>query len=63
MEGDFNGVKLIHIDKLHVEIKQVVTGGTGIQFNEADLSKLPADIQETLRSIRDSIKDDGEPSC
>lgn len=63
MEGDFNGVKLIHIDKLHVEIKQVVTGGTGIQFNEADLSKLPTDIQETLRSIRDSIKDDEEPSC
>lgn len=62
MSGDLNGAKIIHIENLHVEIKQVVTGGTGIQFNEADLSRLPQDAQDKLRSIRDSIKRDDD-SC
>lgn len=49
--GDLAGAKIVHIERLHV---QVNTGpGTAIQINEADLSKLPADLRAALEKIRE----------
>lgn len=57
MKGDLNGAKIIHIENLHVEIKQMVTGGTAFQFNDADLNKLSPEMRESLEAIRASIKE------
>ena len=48
--GNFGDAKIVHIENLHVEIKQLIAGenNTGIQINEADLTSLPADMREGL---------------
>jgi DNA-binding transcriptional MocR family regulator len=53
MSGDFDGAKLVTIQNLHVEIKQMVVGGTGIQINQADLDRLPPELREQLERLRE----------
>lgn len=55
MTGDLAGAKFVHIENLHVQM-QVNNGDHNIQFNEADLAKLPPEMQEALKKIREGKK-------
>lgn len=54
MTGDFAGAKVVHIERLNLQVI-AGTGNTGIQFNESDLAKLPAELQEKLLAIREKL--------
>ncbi len=49
--GDLNGAKIVHIQNLTVN---VMTGdnATQINFNQADIAKLPKEMQEALLAIK-----------
>ncbi|MBY0577909.1 MAG: helix-turn-helix domain-containing protein [Burkholderiales bacterium] len=49
--GELAGAKIVHIERLQVNVQNNYEGGN-IQFNEADLAKLPKDMQETLERMR-----------
>ena len=50
MTGDLGGAKIVHIERLNVQIN---TGsGVGIEFNGADFEKLPAAMREALLKIK-----------
>ena len=51
MTGDLGGAKIVHIERLNVNL-QVNNSGGNIQINAADLEKLPADMREALLKIR-----------
>ena len=50
LRGDLGSAQVVHIERLQVEIKQLVVGDNNqvVQINQADLDKLPADIQEQI---------------
>lgn len=50
LTGDFGAARIVHIENLHVEVKQLITGehNTGIQFNDVDLDTLPEDVRKGL---------------
>jgi len=50
--GDMAGAKLVHIERLQVNIQQNFGEGGNIQFNESDIAKLPKDMREALERIR-----------
>lgn len=56
MKGDLSGAKIVHIENLHVEIKQFVQGGTGFQINEADIAKLPPDLLAKMEKLREEAR-------
>lgn len=53
--GELAGAKIVHIERLNV---QVISGTNnyGIQFNEADLAKLPPEMRDQLEKIRQRTK-------
>lgn len=51
MTGDLGGAKIVHIERLNVNL-QVNNSGGNIQINAADLEKLPADMRDALLKIR-----------
>lgn len=53
MTGDLGGAKIVHIERLNVNL-QVNNSGGNIQINAADLEKLPADMRDALLKIRDN---------
>jgi DNA-binding transcriptional ArsR family regulator len=55
MTGDLGGAKIVHIERLNVNLQVNNGPGTAIQFNEADLAKLPADMRDALLKIRKSV--------
>ena len=55
MTGDLGDAKIVHIERLNVNL-QVNHSGGNIQFNQADLEKLPADMREALLKIREGTK-------
>ena len=54
MTGDLGGAKIVHIERLNVNL-QVNNSGGNIQINAADLEKLPADMRDALLKIRDGV--------
>lgn len=58
MTGDLGGAKIVHIERLNVQINN--GPGTAIQINEADLAKLPEDMRETLLKLRRDISTGGK---
>lgn len=60
VSGDLAGAKIVHIDTVHLEIKQlqVVSGenNTAIQINEVEMDKLPPEMQQQMLAIRDHIR-------
>lgn len=61
ISGDLNGAKIVHIERMHVEIKQaqVVVGSnnTAVQIGDADLASLPEDMRSRLAEIGARIKE------
>lgn len=53
MTGDIGGAKIVHIERLNVQINN---SGGNIQFNESDLAKLPDDMREALLRIKAGMK-------
>lgn len=52
LTGELAGAKIVHIEHLHLNM-QVNQGGSGhVQFNEADIVKLPKKMQEMLDRMR-----------
>lgn len=51
--GEFGAAKIVHIERLNVQINN---GNNNIQFNLADIEKLPKDMQEILLTIRENIQ-------
>ncbi len=51
MTGDLGGAKIVHIERLNVNL-QVNNSGGNIQINAADLEKLPGDMRDALLKIR-----------
>lgn len=49
--GDLAGAKIVHIEHLNVNL-QVNHSGGNIQFNEADLARLPDDMRQALLNIK-----------
>ena len=49
--GDIGGARIVHIEKLHVNL-QVNHAGGNIQFNLDDLKKLPKEMQEALMKMK-----------
>ena len=47
LKGDFDGVKLIHIERLTLNVKNLAMGHDFTQFN-TELEKLPPDIRESF---------------
>ena len=61
LSGDLNGAKIIHIETMHVEIKQaqVIVGSnnTAVQIGDADMASLPEDMRSRLAEIGARIKE------
>lgn len=53
--GELAGAKIVHIERLHVQM-QINNGDNNIQFNEADLAKLPPEMRDQLEKIRKRTK-------
>ena len=53
MTGELGGAKIVHIERMHINV-QINNDGGNIQFNEADLAKLPKEMQEALLKIKAS---------
>ena len=51
MTGDLGGAKIVHIERLNVNL-QVNNSGGNIQINAADFEKLPENMREALLNIR-----------
>lgn len=57
MTGELSGAKIVHIEKLHVEVKQMVVGNhaSPVQINESSpdwLADLPTDLREKVIAAR-----------
>lgn len=61
MTGELGGAKFVHIERLSVNLQVNNGPGTAIQFNEADLAKLPAEMRDSLMKIKRSVdNEDGD---
>ena len=54
MTGDLAGAKVVHIERMHVNVQVNNGSGSAIQFNLDDIQKLPKEMQEALLKIRPS---------
>jgi len=51
--GDLGGAKIVNIENLTVNIVSMGDNSTNINVSESSLAKLPKEMQEMLRSIRE----------
>lgn len=52
MTGDLGGAKIVHIERLNVQVINGNNNSGNIQFNEGDFEKLPKEWQEAINSAR-----------
>lgn len=52
MTGDLAGAKIVHIERMQVNVNVHHGSGNAIQFNLDDIKKLPKEMQETLMKMR-----------
>lgn len=50
VSGDFGGAKVVHIERLQVNVNHVADGGVVINFQDS-LAQLPLELQEKVRSL------------
>lgn len=55
MTGDLAGAKIVHIERMQVNVQVHHGSGNAIQFNVDDLKKLPKDMQDALLKMRPDI--------
>ena len=55
LKGDFDGVKLINIEKLTLNVKNMALGTHVAQLN-SEIEKLPPDLRESFERILDKVK-------
>lgn len=52
VSGEFAGAKIVHIQRLQINIQQNFGNGENFQINEADLDKLPQGQKDAIDKIR-----------
>lgn len=56
VSGDFGGAKIVHIERLQVNVNHVADGGLVINLQDS-LAQLPPDLQSKVRSLIETAKD------
>ena len=51
MTGDLAGAKIVHIERLNVQIVSGSNNSGVVQFNETDFAKLPPEMQDKMMAI------------
>jgi hypothetical protein len=59
VSGDFGGTRLIHIERLQVNVNHVSDGGVVINIQDS-LDKLPPDLQQKVRSLIATVHEQRE---
>ena len=52
MTGDLAGAKIVHIERMQVNVQVHHGSGNAIQFNLDDIKKLPKEMQEALMKMK-----------
>lgn len=60
MTGDLAGAKIVHIERMQVNVNVNHGAGNAIQFNLDDIKKLPKEMQDALMKMRPGNEGDGK---